>query len=113
MVGDAGCHKDPVPAQGISDAFRDAELLADAVASGLSGGPMTEALSAYEQARNGFEVPRYRFALQLASLEPPQPEFAEFLSALAADPDKTSQFLGLLAGTTAFEDVFGTMQAQR
>ena len=113
LVGDAGCHKDPVPAQGISDAFRDAELLADAVASGLSRGRMTEALSAYEQARNELEVPRYRFALQLASLEPPQAEFAEFLSAVAADPNKTSQFLGLLAGTTAFDDVFGSMQPKR
>jgi len=29
LVGDAGYHKDPVTAQGIRDAFRDAELLAD------------------------------------------------------------------------------------
>ncbi len=112
LVGDAGCHKDPVPAQGISDAFRDAELLADAVASGLSRGRMAEALSEYERARNRAEAPRYRFALQLASLEPPEPEFAGFLSAVAADAGKTRQFLGLLAGTTAFEDVFGAMQAQ-
>jgi 2-polyprenyl-6-methoxyphenol hydroxylase-like FAD-dependent oxidoreductase len=113
LVGDAGCHKDPVPAQGISDAFRDAELLSDAVVSGLSSGRMTGALSEYERVRDEFEVPRYRFALQLASLEPPEPEFAQLLTALAADPNQTSQFLGLLAGTTAFEDVFGTMQAQR
>ncbi len=111
LVGDAGCHKDPVPAQGISDAFRDAELLADAVASGLSRGRMTEALSEYERTRNGFEVPRYRFALQLASLEPPEPAFVNFLAAVAADPNETSRFLGLLAGTTAFEDVFGRMPA--
>ncbi len=56
---------------------------------------------------------RYRFALQLASLEPPEPEFAEFLSAVAADPDKTRRFLGLLAGTTAFDDVFGPVPAQQ
>ena len=30
LVGDAGYHKDPITAQGIRDAFRDAELLADA-----------------------------------------------------------------------------------
>ena len=29
LVGDAGYHKDPITAQGITDAFRDAELLAD------------------------------------------------------------------------------------
>ena len=36
MVGDAGCHKDPFTALGICDAFRDAELLANAVDEGLS-----------------------------------------------------------------------------
>jgi flavin-dependent dehydrogenase len=37
LVGDAGYHKDPVLAQGISDAFRSAEWLADAVHAGFSG----------------------------------------------------------------------------
>ena len=35
LVGDAGYHKDPITAQGMSDAFRDAELLADAVDAAL------------------------------------------------------------------------------
>ena len=34
LAGDAACHKDPILALGISDAFRDADLLADAVARG-------------------------------------------------------------------------------
>lgn len=37
LVGDAGYFKDPLTAHGITDAFRDAELLADAVASGAEG----------------------------------------------------------------------------
>ena len=37
LVGDAGCHKDPYLALGICDAFRDAELLADALGDVLSG----------------------------------------------------------------------------
>jgi 2-polyprenyl-6-methoxyphenol hydroxylase-like FAD-dependent oxidoreductase len=36
LVGDAGYHKDPITAQGITDAFRDAELLATA---GLGDAP--------------------------------------------------------------------------
>ena len=36
LVGDAGLVMDPVTGQGIADAFRDAELLADAVAAGLT-----------------------------------------------------------------------------
>src|SRR6185295_4958018 len=34
LVGDAGYFKDPFAAHGISDAFRDAELLTDAALSG-------------------------------------------------------------------------------
>ena len=33
LVGDAGYHRDPITGHGISDAFRDAELLADAAAT--------------------------------------------------------------------------------
>ena len=39
LVGDAGCHKDPYLALGICDAFRDAELLVDAIDQGLTGPP--------------------------------------------------------------------------
>ncbi len=34
LVGDAGYFRDPITAHGIADAFRDAEILADAVAAG-------------------------------------------------------------------------------
>lgn len=37
LIGDAGHHKDPTLARGISDAFCDADLLANAVDAGLSG----------------------------------------------------------------------------
>jgi flavin-dependent dehydrogenase len=42
LVGDAGYHKDPITAQGISDAFRDAELLATAIHSGFTGGRVAQ-----------------------------------------------------------------------
>lgn len=106
LVGDAGCHKDPVLAQGITDALRDAELLASAVAAGLADGDMTGFLAGYQRRRDEIELPRYRFAVQLASLAPPPSEQAQLLSAVAADPAGTRQFLGLLAGTVEFEDFF-------
>ncbi|MGH9379370.1 MAG: hypothetical protein ACRD2Z_01965 [Thermoanaerobaculia bacterium] len=37
LVGDAGYHKDPITAQGISDAFHDVEALAGALDAALSG----------------------------------------------------------------------------
>ena len=38
LVGDAGYYKDPISAHGMTDALRDAELLADAVLAALGGG---------------------------------------------------------------------------
>jgi flavin-dependent dehydrogenase len=53
LVGDAGCNKDPYLALGICDAFRDAELLADAIDQGLAGTrPLDAAMREYEQRRN-------------------------------------------------------------
>src|SRR5207342_1418891 len=37
LVGDAGYHKDPITGLGISDAFRDAALLAEAIDAGFAG----------------------------------------------------------------------------
>ena len=52
LVGDAGYHKDPYLAQGISDAWRGAELLAEAIDAGLGGRqPLDGALAEYERRR--------------------------------------------------------------
>ena len=47
LVGDAGYFKDPLTAHGITDALRDAELLARAVVEGGDG-----ALAGYQETRN-------------------------------------------------------------
>ena len=49
LVGDAECFKDPITAHGMSDALRDAELLAQAVVAGTD-----EAYSAYQATRDAF-----------------------------------------------------------
>ena len=60
LVGDAGCHKDPIIAQGISDAFRSAEWLAEAVHAGLGGSkPLGDALSQYQRVRDERLTPMY------------------------------------------------------
>jgi 2-polyprenyl-6-methoxyphenol hydroxylase-like FAD-dependent oxidoreductase len=46
LVGDAGYDKDPITAQGISDAFIDAESLSNALDDGWSGhAPLHDALA--------------------------------------------------------------------
>jgi flavin-dependent dehydrogenase len=107
LVGDAGYHKDSITAQGISDAFRDAELVADAVDDGLSGKrPIDEAMAEYEQRRNEAAFPIYEFTCQLATLEPPPPEMQQLYAALQGNQADTDRFMGLMAGTTPVPEFF-------
>ncbi len=100
LVGDAGYHKDPYLAQGISDAFRDAELVTEAIDAGLSGRRgLAEALGDYERQRNEETMPIYELNYQLASLDPPSPEMQHLLGALLGNQAEANRFFGTLAGT--------------
>ena len=53
LVGDAGYFKDPITTHGMTDALRDAELLADAILEALAGVvPEAVALARYEAIRD-------------------------------------------------------------
>lgn len=107
LVGDAGYHKDPCTAQGISDAFRDAELLVQALDAAWSNqAGLAEALAGYEVARNAASRQMYDFTCQLAAMEPPPPPMQEMFEALRTDPEGTSRFLGVIAGTVAPSEFF-------
>jgi flavin-dependent dehydrogenase len=82
LVGDAGYHRDPVTGLGISDAFRDAELLAEAIDAGFAGRkPIDEALAGYEAKRNEAARPDYERTIFTAML----PSKAEMLAAMQAN----------------------------
>jgi flavin-dependent dehydrogenase len=107
LVGDAGYIKDPITGLGISDAFRDAELLADAVDAGFAGRqPLETPLSEYEQQRNAASKPAYDFTLDIARMNPPAIEQIELFRALEHNPTATSQFLGLMTGVVKPTDFF-------
>jgi flavin-dependent dehydrogenase len=59
LVGDAGYFKDPFAAHGITDAFRDAELLRDAV--------LTGDLAGYEACRDELSMPLFEVLDRIAS----------------------------------------------
>jgi 2-polyprenyl-6-methoxyphenol hydroxylase-like FAD-dependent oxidoreductase len=77
LVGDAGYHRDPITGHGLSDAYRDAELLADALHRALRGDvDETGALAGYQHQRD--RALRAVFELTCAlSGYPPVPEFVE------------------------------------
>jgi flavin-dependent dehydrogenase len=67
LVGDAGFTKDPVSAHGISDALRDAELLANALDAVLTERqPAWEALHTYHVTRDRFALPQHKATRALA-----------------------------------------------
>ena len=100
LVGDAGYLKDPVTAQGILDAFRDAERCALAVDEALSGRrPFDAAMSDYQRDRDAAALPMYDFTYMLAALEPPPPDLQRLLGAMQGNQKAMDAFAGVNAGT--------------
>jgi 2-polyprenyl-6-methoxyphenol hydroxylase-like FAD-dependent oxidoreductase len=61
LVGDAGYWKDPLTAHGLTDALRDAELLARAIVASASGEVTErEALAGYQASRDRLSLPLFR-----------------------------------------------------
>ena len=107
LVGDAGHHKDPTTGMGMSDAFRDAELLADAIDRGLSGaGDLGGALRRYGEERDRRSRHLYQWALRAAALEDPAP-LLPFLEALDDDPRERIRFMSVVCGTVPYWEVLG------
>ena len=105
LVGDASYNRDPITAQGISDAFIDAEVLARALSAGWSGtGTLEDLLANDEAARNERVRPMYKFTSQLAALEPPPPEMQALFRALYGNQDATNAFLSAITGAIPLPD---------
>jgi flavin-dependent dehydrogenase len=114
LVGDAGYQKDPCTASGITDAFRSAEWLAEAIDAGFSGRqPLDQALAAYEQRRDQSEMPYFDLTTQLAALAPPPPEVAQILFALTENPEQRSRFFSMLAHGVPVVEFFSPENVQK
>lgn len=107
LVGDAGYDRDFITAQGIQDAFRDAELCAAALNDAFSGARSFEAaMDDYQSARDGQALPMYEFTCQLAALEPPPPELENLLGAMRGNQDAMDGFARLNAGVMSPVEFF-------
>jgi flavin-dependent dehydrogenase len=114
LVGDAGYHKDPILAQGISDAFRSAEWLAQAVHEGFSGArPPMETLADYQRRRDEHFGPMYELSCNMAALEPPPPEMAALYQALRDNPFERNRYFGTLGGTVSIPEYYAPENLQR
>jgi 2-polyprenyl-6-methoxyphenol hydroxylase-like FAD-dependent oxidoreductase len=100
LVGDAAYNKDFITAQGIMDAFRDAERLATALDATLTASrPFEAAMSDYQRARDEHVLPMYEFTCELATLAPPRPEMQALFGAIHGNREATDGFVQMNAGT--------------
>lgn len=102
LVGDAGYNKDPITAQGISDAFRDAEACAAALDSWLTGSsPFDVVMASYQARRDEAVLPLYEFTTGLATMEPPPPEVQQIIGAAHGNQGAMDDFVSLTVGTVS------------
>jgi 2-polyprenyl-6-methoxyphenol hydroxylase-like FAD-dependent oxidoreductase len=105
LVGDASYNRDPITAQGMSDAFIDAEALTGALNTWLSGGgTFDELMDVHEAARNQRVEPMYEFTSQLATLHPPPPAMQALFRALRHNQNATNAFLSAITGAIPLPD---------
>jgi flavin-dependent dehydrogenase len=113
LVGDAGFHKDPYLALGVSDALRDAEFLAEALDDGWTGRrPMAAALAQYEVQRNLASRDEYALNAQLAAGKPLPEDYAQLRAAIRDDPAATRHFFLANQGMVPRESFFNPQNLQ-
>jgi flavin-dependent dehydrogenase len=114
LVGDAGYHKDPITAQGITNSFSHAEILAETLDQVFSGGrKMEPALADYERRRNQEVLPMFEPTCRLAKLEPPPPQMLSLLNALRTNQYETGRFLGTITGTVPIPEFYSPENINR
>jgi 2-polyprenyl-6-methoxyphenol hydroxylase-like FAD-dependent oxidoreductase len=92
---------DPVSAQGIGNALRQAEMLSNAIVAAWSGTQALDtALDTYWHRRDDAFTPMYDFTTTLAQLRPLSPANRQLLGALHGRPEEVDRFLGVFAGVT-------------
>ena len=103
LVGDAGYFKDPLTAHGITDALRDAELLARAM---LECGPHDMAV--YQRERDVLSIPLFEVTDAIASFQWTLDE----IKALHGQPECSDEDRSELHGTAASCAQQGRVKAQ-
>jgi 2-polyprenyl-6-methoxyphenol hydroxylase-like FAD-dependent oxidoreductase len=114
LVGDAGYNRDFITAQGISDAFRDAEMCATAVHESLTGArPFDAAMEAYRSTRDTRVAAIYDFTCEFASFTPPPPERQQLLGAVHGNREAMDGFAQIISGVTSPAEFFSEANVKR
>jgi 2-polyprenyl-6-methoxyphenol hydroxylase-like FAD-dependent oxidoreductase len=113
LVGDAGYNKDFITAQGMHDAFRDAELCATALDEAFSGArPFEAAMGDYQATRDRQVLPMFEFTCQLATLEPPPAELQTLLGSIHGNQPAMDGFARVVSGVRSPAELFEQVGTQ-
>jgi len=103
LVGDAGSWKDPISAHGLTDALRDAELLARTVLDDPAG--RAHCYQAFQRIRNRLTVPILEGSDEIAAMCWDDARIIELLRGLnQAMNEELETILGFDTGLTAMQD---------
>jgi 2-polyprenyl-6-methoxyphenol hydroxylase-like FAD-dependent oxidoreductase len=99
LIGDAAYNKDPITAQGIKDAFLDAERCTRALDESFRGErDYEDAMAEYQHARDEQALPMYEMTCQFARLEPPPSEMQQLLGAIRGNRKAMDAFIQMNTG---------------
>jgi 2-polyprenyl-6-methoxyphenol hydroxylase-like FAD-dependent oxidoreductase len=113
-AGKTNLQIDFITAQGIRDAFRDAELCAaalDEVSTGVR--PFDLAMREYQEKRDAHVLPIYELTCEPATLEPPPPEMQQVLGAVHGNQEAMDGFARVVAGATSPAEYFSAENVRR
>jgi 2-polyprenyl-6-methoxyphenol hydroxylase-like FAD-dependent oxidoreductase len=100
LIGDAGYNRDFITAQGITDAFLDAERCGRALDEAfLETTSYDDAMAGYQRDRDARVLSMYEFTCETATLEPPPPRTQELLRAVFGNKRAMDAFVRMNAGT--------------
>jgi 2-polyprenyl-6-methoxyphenol hydroxylase-like FAD-dependent oxidoreductase len=114
LVGDAAVHRDPITAQGITNAFTHAAILAEELDAAFCGQTTVDkATAAYDQRQYNELKPMFDYTVHLAMLQKLPEEMQQMLPMVASDPNATSAFIGAFMGSMALDQVFSPNLLER
>ncbi len=106
--GGAGYHLHSITAQGITDAFLDAERLTDALdAAFTERRTYDDAMARYQAVRDEHVMAMYETTFEFAQVDQPPPlEMQQLLGAVAGNQPAMDDFVSVQAGTIPIPEFF-------
>jgi flavin-dependent dehydrogenase len=112
LVGDAGQFKDPIFGQGIGDAARSAEALADCLLDAEStGSDWTAALGRFRVRRDLDLVPNFQWMIQRKPADMTRGDFETIWTRLGSDPQQAERFVNVFSHAVSSSEFFGRLNA--